>query len=195
MIHSEEYNEFTISSQPIAGNSINVKSAFDCECEHLLLPFQPTADAYNDCYQDLVLSALRGKSNLLLNYGGTNSGKTYSMHGTAKDPGLLPLTLNTVFRYIRDHADYHYSLKVSYIEIYNEVMSDLLPPFNSNLSLNVVGKWYIYQFIFINSVFVQGATEQAISTQAQIYGLISVAEKQRRERNTSIEQQTNIFLL
>lgn len=66
------------------------------------------------------------------------------MHGTAKDPGLLPLTLNTVFRYIRDHADYHYSLKVSYIEIYNEVMSDLLPPFNSNLSLNVVGKWYIY---------------------------------------------------
>lgn len=54
---------------------------------------------------------------------------------------------------------------------------------------------YILFINFFNSVFIQGASEESISSQAQIYGLISVAEKERRERNISLEEQSHILFL
>lgn len=58
-------------------------------------------------------------------YGQTTSGKTYTMLGTAEQPGVLPCALRDVFRHI-EQAPFQFRVWVSYLEIYNESIHDLL---------------------------------------------------------------------
>lgn len=68
-------------------------------------------------------------------YGATGSGKTYTMLGTEEDPGLMVLALRDIFRCI--HADHQHKWEVhcTYLEVYNEVIYDLLIPDSDGLEL------------------------------------------------------------
>eukprot|EP01138_Halocafeteria_seosinensis_P010503 gb/GECG01010723.1/.p1 GENE.gb/GECG01010723.1/~~gb/GECG01010723.1/.p1 ORF type:complete len:576 (+),score=103.01 gb/GECG01010723.1/:1-1728(+) len=69
-----------------------------------------------------------GKNLLLFAYGMTNSGKTYTIAGTETSPGLLPRTLSHLFRthLASEEETERFSVEVSYCEIYNEQLFDLL---------------------------------------------------------------------
>jgi centromeric protein E len=60
----------------------------------------------------------------------TGTGKTFSMQGTATSPGVIPLAITDIFSYIRETPSREFLLRVSYLEIYNEKIHDLLstPP-------------------------------------------------------------------
>lgn len=50
------------------------------------------------------------------------SGKTYTMVGTRSDPGLMVLSLNTIFDMIKsDKSSDEFEVSCSYLEVYNEV--------------------------------------------------------------------------
>jgi hypothetical protein len=70
-------------------------------------------------------------------YGQTGSGKSHSMVGYAEEKGLIPLTCSRLFDDITEkkNADpnLQITVEVSYIEIYNEKVRDLLNPKNGNL--------------------------------------------------------------
>ncbi|KII60709.1 Kinesin-like protein KIF20A [Thelohanellus kitauei] len=51
----------------------------------------------------IVLDFLSGKNGLLFTYGITNSGKTYTLIGTQNDPGILPRTINYVFKCLKNY--------------------------------------------------------------------------------------------
>lgn len=56
------------------------------------------------------------------------SGKTYTMVGTSKDPGLMVLSLNTIFDLIkRDKSSDAFEVSCSYLEVYNEVKFWICP--------------------------------------------------------------------
>ncbi len=56
--------------------------------------------------------------------------------GTAQQPGIIPQAIDDVFNYIRDHGTgLEYLLRVSYLEIYNENLRDLLNPAETNLRI------------------------------------------------------------
>nr|POE51576.1 kinesin-related protein 11 [Quercus suber] len=59
-------------------------------------------------------------------YGMTGTGKTFSMQGTTASPGVIPLTITDIFSYIRENPNREFLLRVSYLEIYNEKIYDLL---------------------------------------------------------------------
>jgi centromeric protein E len=63
----------------------------------------------------------------------TGTGKTFSMQGTASNPGVIPLAITDIFSYIRETPSREFLLRVSYLEIYNEKINDLLsaPPPNA----------------------------------------------------------------
>lgn len=59
-------------------------------------------------------------------YGTTGSGKTYTMIGYDENPGISVITINGIFDHILYNDERKYEFKVSYVEIYNEVIRDLL---------------------------------------------------------------------
>lgn len=59
-------------------------------------------------------------------YGMTGTGKTFSMQGTTSSPGVIPLAITDIFSYIRETPHREFLLRVSYLEIYNEKIHDLL---------------------------------------------------------------------
>ena len=71
-------------------------------------------------------------------YGQTSSGKTYTMKGEKNNPGIIPLSLQEIRKYKQQHPEVAIQLKISYLEIYNEQVNDLLNPKNKNLQLQEI---------------------------------------------------------
>ncbi|NWI60345.1 KIFC3 protein, partial [Calyptomena viridis] len=77
--------------------------------------------------QALVTSCIDGYNVCIFAYGQTGAGKTYTMEGTAANPGINQRALQLLFSEVRGKAaDWDYTITVSAAEIYNEALRDLL---------------------------------------------------------------------
>ncbi|GAA5798984.1 hypothetical protein HPULCUR_004393 [Helicostylum pulchrum] len=87
---------------------------------------------YNDMGEELLDHAFDGYNCCIFAYGQTGSGKSYSMMGYGEDIGITPRTCEELFNRINRNQDPNlkYGVEVSYIEIYNEKVHDLLNPKN-----------------------------------------------------------------
>ncbi|KAI9472234.1 MAG: hypothetical protein EXX96DRAFT_583345 [Benjaminiella poitrasii] len=87
---------------------------------------------YNDLGEDLLNHAFDGYNCCIFAYGQTGAGKSYSMMGYGEDKGITPKTCSELFNRIAGNTDPNltYRVEVSYIEIYNEKVRDLLNPKN-----------------------------------------------------------------
>lgn len=83
----------------------------------------------------LVSSVLGGYHATVFAYGATGSGKTYSMLGNGGSPGVIPRTIAELFRQLQSNPDVTVSLRLSFLEVYNETLRDLLDPDTSTLQL------------------------------------------------------------
>ncbi|CAG8518363.1 22733_t:CDS:10 [Dentiscutata erythropus] len=90
------------------------------------------AHLYNDLGEELLNHAFEGYNTCIFAYGQTGAGKSYSMMGYGEDKGIIPLTCCELFNRIDRIKDttVEYQVQVSYIEIYNERVRDLLNPKN-----------------------------------------------------------------
>ncbi|KAH7875904.1 kinesin-like protein [Lentinula edodes] len=90
---------------------------------------------YDDLGKELLDHGFAGFNACILAYGQTGSGKSYSMMGYGADKGIIPLTCSELFVRVdeRKAADpnINFTVEVSYIEIYNEKVRDLLNPKNT----------------------------------------------------------------
>ncbi|KAI9265572.1 hypothetical protein BY458DRAFT_513324 [Sporodiniella umbellata] len=85
---------------------------------------------YSDLGVDLLNHAFDGYNCCIFAYGQTGAGKSYSMMGYGEEKGIIPMTCSELFDRISDSHDLTYRVEVSYIEIYNEKVHDLLNPKN-----------------------------------------------------------------
>lgn len=84
------------------------------------------ARVYDAAGKRLVRRVMEGYHGTVFAYGMTGTGKTYSMQGTATSPGMIPLAITDIFSFIRETPQREFLLRVSYLEIYNEKIHDLL---------------------------------------------------------------------
>ncbi|KAF2810457.1 kinesin-domain-containing protein [Mytilinidion resinicola] len=84
------------------------------------------ARVYDAAAKRLVRRVMEGYHGTVFAYGMTGTGKTFSMQGTATSPGVIPLAITDIFSFIRETPDREFLLRVSYLEIYNERIHDLL---------------------------------------------------------------------
>uniref|UniRef100_A0A7E4UYI7 Kinesin-like protein n=1 Tax=Panagrellus redivivus TaxID=6233 RepID=A0A7E4UYI7_PANRE len=84
---------------------------------------------YNDIVYPLVENVIEGYNGTVFAYGQTGSGKTFSMQGDEKVPvqrGVIPRTFEHIFESIATTESTKFLVHVSYLEIYNEEVRDLL---------------------------------------------------------------------
>ncbi|PLW15697.1 hypothetical protein PCANC_14326 [Puccinia coronata f. sp. avenae] len=89
---------------------------------------------YEDLGVDLLNNSFEGYNSCIFAYGQTGSGKSYSMMGYGQDRGIIPLTCSALFDRIQEKLvtdpTVRYTVEVSFMEIYNERVRDLLNPKN-----------------------------------------------------------------
>ncbi|TAQ84787.1 hypothetical protein B7494_g6890 [Chlorociboria aeruginascens] len=86
---------------------------------------------HNDLGKPLLDNAFQGYNNCIFAYGQTGSGKSYSMMGYGKEAGVIPKICQDMFERIgalQEDKNLRCTVEVSYLEIYNERVRDLLNP-------------------------------------------------------------------
>lgn len=86
---------------------------------------------HDDLGKPLLDNAFQGYNNCIFAYGQTGSGKSYSMMGYGKEHGIIPNICQDMFKRInqmQEDKNLKCTVEVSYLEIYNERVRDLLNP-------------------------------------------------------------------
>ncbi|KAF8543332.1 P-loop containing nucleoside triphosphate hydrolase protein [Trichophaea hybrida] len=95
-------------------------------------------DVYEATTKSLLDSVLDGFNATVFAYGATGCGKTHTISGNPQHPGIIFLTCAELFERIEAlHDEKEVSLTLSYLEIYNETIRDLLVPGGSKLGLQL----------------------------------------------------------
>ena len=103
-------------------------STYHFQFDKLITAPQTTDDMYHSHIAPVVRAAIEGFNGTVFAYGQTGSGKTHTMSGSDAEPGVIPRAVQQVFHMINDEPDREFLLRVSYLEIYNETLKDLLAP-------------------------------------------------------------------
>ncbi|XP_027559397.1 kinesin-like protein KIF9 isoform X2 [Neopelma chrysocephalum] len=107
-----------------------------------LLHYTSQDKVYETVARHLVAEALCGHNGTIMCYGQTGAGKTYTMTGSTteyKHRGIIPRAIQQVFKAARESTTLLTSVRISYLEVYNEALFDLLGPGGSrNIPLAVL---------------------------------------------------------
>ncbi|KAI7371363.1 kinesin-domain-containing protein [Hortaea werneckii] len=87
------------------------------------------ADVYEATTKNLLDSVMDGYNATVFAYGATGCGKTHTITGSAQQPGIIFLTMQELFEKVDEvQAEKESEITLSYLEIYNEQIRDLLNP-------------------------------------------------------------------
>ncbi|KAM6951234.1 kinesin-like protein KIF19 [Aplochiton taeniatus] len=137
-------------------------------------------EVYRATTKGLIEGLISGYNATVFAYGPTGCGKTYTMLGTDREPGIYVRTLNDLFRAIEETSDdMQYSVTMSYLEIYNEMIRDLLNPSSGFLDLREDSK---------GEIQVAGITEVSTINAREIMELLMKGNKQRTQEPTAANQ-------
>ncbi|EGZ26740.1 hypothetical protein PHYSODRAFT_476746 [Phytophthora sojae] len=117
----------SVSSGQTGTRSREKRYAYD----YVFSPQDDQQKVYQHTTKFLIHGVLNGFNATVFAYGCTGAGKTYTMLGTPEEPGIMARTLEDLFKNIgRVHADpagkVQYRVSVSFLEVYNENIRDLL---------------------------------------------------------------------
>ena len=136
----------------------------------------PQDEVYRCTTANLIKQVVEGYSATILAYGATGSGKTYTMVGKGENCGLMIRSIRDLFRIINNDKNRLYSIKISYVEVYNEVLKDLLsdkskapPELRADPSKGVI---------------LQGAENKKVINEDEAFKLITIGNKRRTEKQT-----------
>ncbi|XP_030578141.1 centromere-associated protein E isoform X2 [Archocentrus centrarchus] len=145
---------------------------------------ETTSQLYNNIAKPLVVSTVEGYNGTIFAYGQTSSGKTFTMMGSERTPGVIPLAVEDVFQTIKNFPKKEFLLRVSYMEIYNETVTDLLVDSWKRKPLEVREQ--------INkNIYVADLTEELVTSLAQVLAWIRKGEKNRHYGKTKMNQRSS----
>nr|XP_033816559.1 kinesin-like protein KIF18B isoform X2 [Geotrypetes seraphini] len=85
-------------------------------------------EVFQHITKDILDGVLNGCNCSVFAYGATGAGKTHTMLGDERDPGIMYLTMIELYRRMEEQEDKRYEVLISYLEVYNEQIQDLLEP-------------------------------------------------------------------
>ncbi|XP_054777208.1 kinesin-like protein KIN-12D isoform X2 [Prosopis cineraria] len=144
----------------------------------------------------MVENCLSGYNSCMFAYGQTGSGKTYTMLGEIEDldvkhsphRGMTPRIFEFLFARIqaeeesRRDENLKYNCKCSFLEIYNEQITDLLDPSSTNLLLREDVK---------KGVYVENLSEFEVHTVGDIIRLLTQGSANRKVAATNMNRESS----
>ncbi|KAF9285543.1 Kinesin-like protein kif15 [Mortierella alpina] len=149
---------------------------------------------FNDVGRTIVEQCVKGYNGTIFAYGQTGSGKTYTMHGPSnmtslgnhKDRGIIPRCMEYLFSLIAKEeqmiSSVKYLCKASYIEIYNEMIYDLLDNSTTARATREDIK---------RGVYVDGVTEESIHNPEDAYKLFEQGAANRHISATAMNRESS----
>ncbi|EFX02504.1 kinesin family protein [Grosmannia clavigera kw1407] len=146
---------------------------------------------YDHIAKRLVRRVMEGYHGTVFAYGMTGTGKTFSMQGTASSPGVIPLAITDIFSYIRETPSREFLLRVSYLEIYNERIHDLLsmsttggigPTTQDEIKLREDSK---------RGVYASPLKEEIVQSPTQLLRVIARGDQARRTASTQFNSRSS----
>ncbi|KAA8546024.1 hypothetical protein F0562_020525 [Nyssa sinensis] len=151
----------------IVRNEYNPATAY--AFDRVFGPSTTSQEVYDVASRPVVKAAMEGVNGTVFAYGVTSSGKTHTMHGDQNSPGIIPLAIKDVFSIIQDTPGREFLLRVSYLEIYNEVINDLLDPTGQNLRVREDAQ----------GTYVEGIKEEVVLSPGHALSFIAAGEEHR----------------
>ncbi|CAL8394953.1 unnamed protein product [Gadus morhua 'NCC'] len=145
---------------------------------------ETTNHLYQDIAKPLVVSAVEGYNGTIFAYGQTSSGKTFTMMGSKLVPGVIPLSMEEVFQTIQNYPQKEFLLRVSYMEIYNETVTDLLVDSWKRKPLEV-------REALNKNIYVADLTEELVTCPAQALAWVCKGEKNRHYGKTKMNERSS----
>ncbi|OIW05664.1 hypothetical protein TanjilG_23450 [Lupinus angustifolius] len=135
-----------------------------------------TRQVYEEGAREIALSVVNGINSTIFAYGQTSSGKTYTMIG------ITEYAVADIFEYINRHEERAFVLKFSAIEIYNEIVRDLLSTDNSPLRLRDDPE---------RGPILEKLTEETLQDWGHLEGLLAFCEAQRQVGETNLNEKSS----
>ena len=141
--NDQSESHFSYDSKTITNSKTKEIISFDS----ILTPSMSNKDIFEKIIKQNIASLLKGINISIITYGQTGSGKTFIMKGDQKNnEGLITLSIKEVFNSLnnKDTCISKYTVKISYIEIYNENVNDLIDNSKKNLEIKESSNKRIY---------------------------------------------------
>ncbi|GJN23159.1 hypothetical protein PR202_gb10783 [Eleusine coracana subsp. coracana] len=143
--------------------------------DHVYAPGCSNADVYKNI-SSTIAGVVHGLNATVFAYGSTGSGKTYTMVGTHSDPGLMVLSFHTIFDLIKkDDSPDTFEVSCSYLEVYNEVIYDLLEKSSGHLELREDP---------VHGIIVAGLKRIKVHSADRILELLNIGNSRRKTEST-----------
>ena len=91
----------------------------------------------------ICTNVVEGYNGTIFAYGQTGTGKTFTITGVPKDPrlkGVMPRSFENIFNQIQSNQKRQHLVRVSYLEIYQEEIRDLMNKKNATAKLELKDK-------------------------------------------------------
>uniref|UniRef100_A0AAZ3SP93 Kinesin family member 13Bb n=1 Tax=Oncorhynchus tshawytscha TaxID=74940 RepID=A0AAZ3SP93_ONCTS len=136
--------------------------------------------------ESLLDNAFLGYNACIFAYGQTGSGKSYTMMGSSEQPGLIPRLCSSLFdRIVQEQREGEsFTVEVSFMEIYNEKVRDLLDPKGSRQALRV-------REHKVFGPYVDGLSHLAVACYKDIECLMSEGNKSRTVAATNMNEESS----
>ncbi|XP_055918656.1 kinesin-related protein 4 [Eupeodes corollae] len=172
------------SKWEVAGNSIKLVDGGGPEpfyFDHIFDQDASNQVIFDTIAKQIVASGVKGFNGTIFAYGQTSSGKTYTMMGDDQNPGVMVLAAKKIFREIENSTDWQFLLRVSYIEIYNEKIHDLLNKSNTDLKIHETP----------NGEVAVNCSENIITCEQDLLVHLREGSKQRRIGETNMNDRSS----
>lgn len=150
-----------------------------------------TTNVYENVAKGIVQSVVTGLNGTIFAYGQTSSGKTYTMQGagTVEDGadgtggGIVHMAANDIFSHIRSDPKRIFLIRVSFVEIYNEEVRDLLVTGNMDNVLQI--REDPRRGVFVD------ATENLVTDFRSLLSTLFAGEKNRAFASTAMNDRSS----
>ncbi|CAN0926747.1 Kinesin-like protein KIN-5D [Linum grandiflorum] len=161
--------------------------------------FGPTCEQkllFDSAVTPIVNEVLEGYNCTIFAYGQTGTGKTYTMEGGMvaedgefpSDAGIIPRAVQQIFEVLEARSE-DYSMKVTFLELYNEEIMDLLDPDESPTSSDEKPKKPIALLEDgKGGVFIRGLEQELVSSAKEIYKILEKGSARRQTAATLLNK-------